>query len=225
MKLLFLLFFIIPNLQAYTHDLAIKSGISYSWANIKTLQNRSEDNEDSMTGAGFNTHVAYKWVSWEVALSSYIFWGDADGLRFRAQGNDIEGDASYRHVSFGPIVRYTFLSLPVYKNWHPYFGLGPSWSLQTIKMDAPETSGTFNARQKLTYESRGGFVVIGLEEQVDYKDYHPVFIEFLYSYKQSRRLSVVENDDPTETNILSTEETKQDLNGHFYMISIGITLF
>jgi hypothetical protein len=205
--------------------LAVKSGLSYSWANIKTLQNRNEGREDSMTGAGFNTHVAYKWTSWEFALSSYIFWGDADGLRFRAQGNDIEGDATYRHVSFGPILRYTILSLPVYKNWHPYFGLGPSWSLQTIKMDEPQTNGTFNSRQKLTYESRGGFLVLGLEEQVDFKEYHPVYIEFLYSYKKSRNLSVVDSNDPIETNILSTEETKQDLSGHFYMISIGITLF
>ena len=224
MKILILLLISIKTF-AYSNDLAIKAGISYSWANIKTLQIREDGSEDSMTGAGFNTHVAYKWVDWEIALSSYIFWGDADGLKFRAQETNIEGDASYRHVSFGPILRYTFHTLPVYKNWYPYFGLGPSWSLQTIKMDEPVTNGTFNSRQKLTYESRGGFVVIGLEEKVEFKEYHPVFVEFLYSYKRSRNLSVVDSEDPIETNILSTEETKQDLTGHFYMISLGITLF
>ena len=100
------------------------------------------------------------------------------------------------------------------------------WSLQTVKLDTFSSTGPlYNKNQKLTFESTGGTFVLGFEEDLPYKEMHPVFFEFMYSYKQSRKVSVVDASDFTETNILSTEEIGQDLSGHFYMVSIGMLLF
>ena len=222
MRKSFLIFilFISTNLFAYNKELALKGGLSYTWAELKTA-----NEEDGLTGMGFNTHVSYQYDNWEFALSSYIYWGDVDGLTYQANGQTIKGDGNFRHVSFGPVLKYHFNQFDIYKDWHIYFGAGPSWSLQTIKIDEPKTNGSFNNNNKLTYESTGGFVMIGVEEKLPYKEMHPVYIEFLYSYKEPRKVSVVDSSDPTETNILSTEEINQDLSGHFFMISMGITVF
>lgn len=207
---------------SFENDLVLKGGISYTAAKIRGISGT----EDSLNGTGFNTHFGYKWVNWEINLSSYIFWGEAEDLTYRAQGTTYTGDGSLRHVSFGPTFKYTFNQFEPYKNWRLYAGLGPSWSLQTVKFDEPDDDQTvFNRNQKLTYESSGGFLFIGAEEQTKYKEMHPVYIEILYSYKDSKSLTVVDTTSTTETNILSKEESKQDLSGHYFMFTIGITIF
>jgi hypothetical protein len=211
------------RLLAYDHTMALKGGLSTTWAELRT-KGVEENEEDSFFGMGFNTHLIYRWKRWEAGLSSYIYWGDIDGLKFRTQGQTIEGDATFRHVSFGSVLRYTFLANQVYLNWHMYVGLGPSWSLQTIKLDSPQTNGTFTSNQKLTYESRGGFIMIGLEENLPFKEMHPVYVEFLYSFKQSRKVSIVDSSDATEVDIITTERNRLN-SGHFIMVSMGITIF
>ncbi len=210
------------KIQAYTHDIALKGGLSYTWADLEA----TEKSEDSLIGVGFNTHFIYRWDRWDISASSYIYWGDIDGLAFKAQGQKLTGDGHFRHVSFGPIFRYTFKKWPVYNNnWHPYLGLGPSWSLQTIKIDKPPSEGSFSKSHKLTYLSQGGFITVGVEEETRYKEMNPVYIEFLYSYKKSKKVSVIDSSDSKEINILSTNEAKQDFSGHFFMVSMGITIF
>jgi hypothetical protein len=179
-----------------------------------------------MKGIGFNTHFGYKWQAFEVALSSYIYWGNIEGLIFQANNEVIQGDGSFRHVSFGPIFKYHFESAQPFEGWTLFSGIGPVWSLQTVKMKNFTSSGpNFNDNQKLTFESFGGLITIGLEEQLEHKEAHPAFIAFVYSYKKSRKLKVVDASDFSETNILSSEEGDQELSGHFIMINVGITLF
>tara|TARA_R110002072_G_scaffold276051_1_gene437404 strand:- start:143023 stop:143694 length:672 start_codon:yes stop_codon:yes gene_type:complete len=223
MKTLFFIFILVTNLFAFENDLVLKGGLSYSNAKVKGISGT----EDTMKGAGFSTHFGYRWTKWEVNFSSYIFWGEVDELTYRAQGQTFTGDAHLRHVSFGPTVKYIIQSFEPYKNWKFYTGLGPSWSLQTIKLDEPDAGNQsiFDENHKLTYDSQGGFLFFGAEEQTKYKEMHPAYIEILYSYKKSKELKVVDSRDFTETNILSTEESKQDLSGHFFMVTIGITIF
>ncbi|MEC7276367.1 MAG: hypothetical protein VXV96_08610 [Bdellovibrionota bacterium] len=209
--------------QAYRYKFNLKGGISQTWADIKGTDN----SEDLLHGTGFNTHFGYKWKYFELTFSSYIYWGEMDGLQFNAQGETIRGEGKFRHVSFGPILRYQFRGVQPFKNWFLFAGLGPVWSLQTIKMDDDFTSTgpKFNRDRKLTFESTGGILAIGIEEDLPYKEMHPVFIELVYSYKKSRKLSVVDASDFTETDILSVEEADQDLSGHFFGISVGFTVF
>lgn len=220
--LLGILIFLSSTTFAYRYDWNVKGGISQTWADI----NGREDTEDGLHGTGFNTHFGYKWKYFELSLSSYIYWGEWEGLTFNADGETINGEGTFRHVSFGPILRYQFRGVQPFKNWFLFAGLGPVWSLQTVKLDSFTSTGPkFNTDKKLAFESTGGVLAVGIEEDLPYKEMHPVFIEFIYSYKNSRDLAIVDASNFVETNILSTQEADQDLNGHFFMLSVGFTVF
>ncbi len=216
------LIFFSSSSYAYRYDWNLKGGISQTWADL----NGTGNTEDEMHGTGFNTHFGYKWKYFELSFSSYIYWGEWEDLTFEAAGETIQGEGTFRHVSFGPILRYQLRGVQPFKNWFMVVGLGPVWSLQTVKMDEFTSTGPkFNRNQKLAFESTGGVLSIALEEDLPYKEMHPVFVEFIYSYKKSRTLTIVDASDFVETNILSTEEARQDLSGHFFMLSIGFTVF
>ncbi len=218
-------FFLLLNItaHAYRYDFSLKGGFSQTWASL----NGTNGTADEMHGTGFNTHFGYKWKYFELTFSSYIYWGSIEDLAFQARGETINIDeGTFRHVSFGPILRYQFRGVQPFKNWFLFAGLGPVWSLQTIKVDEFRSSGPlYTSNDKLAFESTGGSLVFGLEEDLPYKEMHPVIIEFIYSYKKSQEVSVVDASDFVETNILSTEEATQDLSGHFFGISIGFTVF
>ena len=217
-----LLLFSSSCLFAFEDQMFLKGGISYSTASIVAQQGT----EDDMKGLGFNTHFGYKWTDYELSLSSYTYWGNIEGLTFAANGEQISGNGSFRHVSFGPVFKYHYSNWQPYKSWTFFTGFGPVWSLQTVKMEEfTSTGSSYNSNQKLTFESFGGLLVFGIEEQLKHKEAHPAFIEVIYSYKKSHKLAVVDASDFTETNILSKQEGEQELSGHFLMISVGITIF
>lgn len=221
MKLL-ILFLLSLNSHAYRYDFFFKGGINQTYANIKG----TEGSDDLLRGTGFNTHFGYKWKYFDIAFTSNIYWGEIDDITINVAGERVRGEGTIRHVSFGPILRYQFRGVQPVKDWFLFAGLGPVLSIQTIKMDEFTSTGTsFNQNQKVVYESTGGVFVIGFEEDLPYKEMHQVFIELSYSYKKSRELSIVDASNFVETNILSTQEAQQDLSGHYYMISIGFTVF
>lgn len=219
--LLILLFFISFKSFSFDNDLYVKGGLSLTQAKITALNGSN----DKFHGIGFNTHFGYKWHYLDFGLSSYIYWGDIDNLEFQATDSTIIGDGKYRHVSFGPMLKYKFLNNEVFRYWHAYIGLGPTWSLQTIKLSNFSSTGSFTNQSKLTYQSRGATFVIGIEEELSSKEQHPVFIEGLFSVKKSQKVSVVDNQDPTETNILSTENTNQKIIDKIFTLSMGMTFF
>lgn len=220
--LIFVNFILVANAHAYRYDFFLKGGVNQAYAKIKG----NEGSNDLLRGTGFNTHFGHKWKYFDIAFSSNIYWGEIEDISFNAGNENIRGEGSIRHVSFGPILRYQFRGVEIYKDWFLFAGLGPVWSIQTIKMESFNSSGpNFNRNQKLVYESTGGVFVIGFEEDLPYKEMHQVYVELSYSYKKSKELSIVDASDFVETNILSTQEAQQDLSGHYYMISIGFTVF
>ncbi|MBT3585143.1 MAG: hypothetical protein HN509_09555 [Halobacteriovoraceae bacterium] len=227
-KLLGKLFWIYLTLQlawlpafSYEDELVLKGGVNAGRMEI-TGFNGSEDNSG---GVGFNTHFGYKWTKWEFALSSYIYYGKVDQLAFQGNSSQINGNGSFRHVSFGPLLKYLTDYQP-FKNYNFYFGGGPSWSLQTIKLeDFRVVSGEFKRQHKLTYRSFGGLLVFGIEEQMAFKQQHPVYVEFVYSYMAASKVSVVDAGDFSDTNILSESKPGQSIETWFWMISAGIALF
>jgi hypothetical protein len=222
MKLIFTLILLVSSTFAFENQMSLKGALSYTSSKIKA----QAGTEDDTRGFGFNTHLGYRWKYFELDLSSYIYWGNIEGLTFQANGETINGSGTFRHVSFGPIFKYHFQSPRLFTNWTFYTGVGPVWSLQTVKMKNFTSSGPkFIDTQKLTFDSFGGMLVIGIEEQLEHKEAHPAFLEIVYSYKNSYKLSVVDASDPVETNILSSQEADQELSGHYFMVSFGITIF
>lgn len=220
-KITVLFFLLSSSCFAWQNDMSLKGGLGLSQATIHAF----DDSEDHMTGFGFNTQFGYRFTNWEINLASYIYWGTIDDLRFRANGASVVGSGGFRHVSFGPVFKYIFNWQPI-RDWNFYVGLGPTWSMQTVRLrEFQTTSGVFTSDYKLTYISRGGMLSIGIEEILPFKEMHPVYLEILYSYKKSKDVSVVDASNFAEVRTISTEESEQDIRGSFIMINAGITLF
>lgn len=219
----YLLFFVAIlswDAMAFNNELSIRGGMNLNYAKVEARQGT----QDKFVGYGFNTHFGYKWIKWEFLATSYVYFGKVGGLEFDADGVLIQGSGGYRNTVISPVFKY-LTDWEVKKNWFFYVGLGPTWSLQTIKLRNFESDEDFNREHKLVYDSRGGSLTLGVEEQLPFKDMHPVYIEMVYTYLKSHKLSVVDTSDFRETNILSTQGSKQDISTSTILLSIGITLF
>lgn len=206
---------------AFENDMSLKAGAGIAQATIHAF----DSSEDHMTGTGLNTQFGYRFSDWEVNLTSYIYWGKIDDLRFEANQTSVIGSGVFSHANFGPIIKKIFDYQPI-RGWNLYFGAGYAYSLQTVKLKNFQASnGTFTSNYKLTYISRGPTVVLGIEELLPFKEMHPVYVELLYSNQISKRVSVVDTTDFAEVKTITTEESRQQIRGSFFMINVGITLF
>ena len=224
MSLLIKLFFIfiLPYaLYATEYAPAVKGGATTVYSFVKTHTNDT----DHIFGGGFNTHVAYPYKNYEFTFSSYIFLANVHNLTFNANNTVVHGSGVLRSVSFGPILKY-FTPYKPLPTWSLYLSGGPTWSLQTLKLDNfSVTQGDFLKDYKITYNSRGILLGIGIEEKLPYKEMHPVFFEIIYNYLQAYKVSIVDASNYSEVNILSDESNNQKIFGHILMINMGITIF
>ena len=217
------IFLLSASILAIQDDINLKAGITYAKVDLAANQN----SKDNFGAIGFNTHFSYQWTSLELSLSSYFYWGGFQNLQFDARNERIIGDGSYRNVSVAPIIKYHFNKLQPVKNWHLYSGVGPTWGLQSIQFERFSSSGSlFNIEQKLTYESFGGVLVLGIEETPINEDIkHPFFAELSFGMKNSYEVSVVDKSDFVNVKTLSKEEKSNDFKDRYIAISVGLTLF
>lgn len=219
---------------AFNNDLFLKGGFTAGVTSIETLDdipkandpNTQLDDTHSVFGSyGVNSSFGVMLTDWEFSAISTITFGKAKDLSIFASGDVINGSGRYRNVSIGPMVKYYS---PIYfkQDWRLYAGLGPSWAIQTIRMDKFTSSlGTFDDNQKLTVESFGYTLCIGIQEEVLFKEMHPVFFEFSFSHRSSYKISTVDASKFTETNILTTDERGQDIEDSVIVFNMGIILF
>ena len=200
--------------------LALKGGVSSGLFRIDAKKNT----QDIHSGWGFNTHFGYHWYKWELTASSYVSFGDVSDLSFEVNGDDIQGDGKLRFVSISPNIRY-YTDWWFYEGWRFYVGAGPIWTLKTIKFDRYDSEKTLGEDRKLTYESRGAMLILGVEELLPLKQLHPVYVELATGFTVSRELSVVDNSTPAETEILSSEPAHDEVQNYAIVLSLGITLF
>ncbi|MFZ8933261.1 MAG: hypothetical protein ACO20H_08090 [Bacteriovoracaceae bacterium] len=221
LKFLFIALFLCSPLYAYQNELALKGGVGIS---VNTVQGKN-NTEDTFVGYGFNSHFGYRLTKWEFNISSHVFFGKAKGIEFEANNTTIVGNGVLRTVSFGPLIKYITDFTPA-KNWHFYVNFGPTWSIKTVKIEEYRTSGgTFKDNYKLTYISRGGIFAFGIEEILNYKQEHPVYLEFMYGYFRAHDVSLVDASDNTSVQILATESAGNDIEDHIFMVNFGMTIF
>ncbi|TNF05162.1 MAG: hypothetical protein EP326_00770 [Deltaproteobacteria bacterium] len=203
------------------NHLALKGGANYSVNRIKT----KTKTDDYYGGWGFNTHFGYHWTYLELSGSSYIHFGKTEELEFVYNDTVVSGAGTVRFVSIAPMARIHTTWEPK-KNYRFYFGGGPIWSIETVKIQSTTTSlNAFQEQTKITYESNGGIAVFGIEEQTPFKEMHPAFMEISFIYQRSYRVSTVDTSKAAETNILSTQRSFNDLQTFNIVFSIGITIF
>lgn len=222
------------NVWAFNNDLFLKGGFTAGVASIETLDdvppasdpNNELDESHSVFGTyGVNTSFGVMLTDWEFSAFSTITFGKAKDLSVFAAGDVINGSGAYRNVAIGPMVKY-YSHFYLNNNWRLYAGAGPSWAIQTIRMDRFTSSlGKFDSNQKLTIESFGYFLTLGIQEEVLFKEMHPVFIELSYSHRNSYKISTVDASKFTETNILTTDERGQDIEDSIVVFNMGIVLF
>jgi hypothetical protein len=185
-------------------------------------ENKSEDSTEN-SGYGINTSVGYKWNSWEILVASDLLFGKLNDLTFQVDSTQIRGDGNFRVFSLVPMIRY-YTPYTLYNRWNFFVEAGPSWSLHTFIISNNLNGSNFNDKKRISFENRGGSINVGLEEIVPFKEMHPTFIQFGYSFMQSKQIFIVDATDFTDVKTLSKGNSR-DFNGHYFVARFGITLF
>ena len=236
MKFVLLIFSILSlstNALAFENAFFLKAGLNSSVTHLGVFEPDEDDDDDEKEiqgenyfgGFGFNTHFGYRWDRFELTASSSISFGKVKDLAFVINENGFQGSGNYQNLMVSPSVRY-FIPWSPLAHWRLSIAAGPIWSQQTIRLKEFTSSGDYAGKKfKLTYDSIGYGVGIGLEEHLKLKSMHPVYFELSYVRLYSVKSYLVDTSDTTTTNILSTSEAKNDVGAGAIMLSMGIILF
>ncbi|EQC44085.1 hypothetical protein M899_2233 [Bacteriovorax sp. BSW11_IV] len=215
-----LLFLASLNSFGFSNQLVLRGGILAA----KTTMGTSLESNDDFGGYGLSSSFGYKLENLEFLLSSNAYVGKVENIRFEVHKNMIQGTGKIRTVDFTPTLKYT-LDFNIYKNWALFGSIGPSWVLHSINLDNFTSNNTSFSNTKLSYDARGIVASIGVEEQVEEKELRPVFIQLLFSYYKSRKVSLVDISNSKEIQILSEEESRQGIKTITWMVNMGLVIF
>lgn len=224
------------NAHAFNDELFLSAGFGFSEGSVKSryLIQRDDDedeieDETKIPAFGLTSRFGFRNYPLEIGVLSDIGFGKAENIRFNDQVNNqgqnntlIEGDGHYRIVTVSPYIKHNFSWK--YKAWNPYIGGGPSWSLSTLVLKNVNNGANFNTKKRVSFENFGAGIFIGVEEIVSFKDMHPTFVEFGFSYMASYKISVVDASDFKEVHTLSSRKGR-DFHGSFFFLRLGVVLF
>jgi len=232
LTLLTFIFLISKSSLAFNNEMFLKAGTNFSLNRLGVFEKEEPGSDDRgiaehsyFGGFGFNTHFGYRWERYEFTISSTIVLGKVEDLSFVINENSFKGSGNYQNLMVSPTLRY-FVPWKPLKEWRINLGTGPIWSQQTVRLKEFVSTGPFSGRNfKLTYDSVGWGISIGLEENLKYKEMHPVYVELSYVRLYSLRAYLVDTSDSTKSNVLSKSEAKKDVRAEALILSIGIVLF
>lgn len=206
---------------SFVNSSFLKGGGSYALEKMKAMVGT----EDETHNLGINTSYGYKWNKSELYFASSIYFGKIEDLSFNAAGNSYTGSGDFKSVSVRPTYKY-ILDLKLNKVWNFYLSIGPQWSIQTVKF-ANFTTSNNNAINdfKLSFESFGAAIGFGIEEQLQYKEMHPVYLEVVFIRRSPYKVSVVDVSNKAEINILTTNDIKSEMIEDIILVNIGVTVF
>jgi hypothetical protein len=211
-----------PSLSDMGSRIALKAGPSISYRTLHADFNT----EDHFVTPGINTQVSISFTNqWHLALQGHIFMGKNDKLEYELNGQRLPGQGSYSSVSFGPVIQYIF-EQEIKPTWHYYIKTGPLWSMQSLKLQPfRDNQGVIRSQHKVTYESGGAMIGLGVEEILPYKKLHPVYVELVFKYMQGRKITLVDASDFTEVERVSYDDRETQINGFTLLLNMGITVF
>lgn len=214
---------------AFDREFFLSAGLGYSSAAVKTRyleQNDDGEIEDETESKAFGltTRFGYRRANFEFGLLSDIGYGKVEDLSLKLPDNSkVNGDGHYRFVAISPYVKY-LLPLPVVYQWRSYIGAGPSWGLQTIVMENISSGSNFSTEKRISFENFGAGVFVGIEEDLPFKQMHPVFLEVGITYMKSYKVYLIDASNFKEVKTLSSKDS-HDLSGTFVFIRAGLVLF
>ena len=211
------------KVNAYENMRFLKGGITSSWTKLGTIIN----DEEAIFEIGVSSSFGYKAKSYEFSISSTAQFGRLDEeVNFQTGNNNFIAMGSHKSLVISPIIKKVTHLEPI-KNWCFYFGGGPVWGLQSLRLksfNTPLTELTPDSA-KLSYESIGAQLIIGIEENLPYKEMHPVFIEISFMKTDSTKLSLVDTTDYKKTKILASQSAQNDVDTHTFFLNMGMTIF
>jgi len=186
-------------------------------------------------GGGIHANAGYRFSN--VTIKGYNFHRfeiNASGNSYWGKINQIQSELDHVSVSGGAVVR-TFV-IAVYlkyhlattfkKVWQPYVGLGPSWSQHTLKMkDYQVSKGSFNDNNRIAYLTEGATVVFGIEENLPFREMHPMYMEFTYTFTAAKKVSLLDASNHKEIESLEYTNIDKKIYSHFIMFNMGMTIF
>lgn len=231
MKLIFLSFIIFfstatsyAKLEEKLDRLAIKGGLGLSYVDLSNAAI-----EEKFFTPVINTQVSWYQGRFEFSFNAMMSFGKVDEIEHIVEGKTFDGTGKVFDVAISPIIKYELPFALKRGRWPLYFGAGPAWSLYTLGFeDNQAIEAGFDIKTdsyKLTYDTFGYNIVFGTEELTTYKDMHPVYIELVYSYRKSKKISLVDTEQFIETNIVKQQSDHQELEYHSLMIVMGMTFF
>lgn len=219
----------------------MKTGFIFAQTKYNTLDDDdddiSENDKEESSTYGAYTSFSYRFKRYEFGLDSRITLGKARDLDFSYNNNSVRGSGRIRLVDITPYLRINSNSFKLPKPtqdyisdinnnpWIVYFKIGPSWIIQTLALDNFQVSGDLSQDYKITYESFGFSIGLGVEEQTVFKETRPVFFEVSVSAYQSYKVSLVDKSDSTAINILSERNSEQAIKTFQLIFIVGMTLF
>lgn len=236
MKKIFILFLYLYSLRlfAFSEEFFLSAGPGFSEGSVKSRyliqQDDDEDeieDETKIPAIGLTSRFGFRSYPLEMGILSDIGFGKAENIRFNesqeANNNTlVEGDGHYRIVTISPYLKHNFPWK--YRAWNAYIGGGPSWSLNTLVIKNVNNGSNFNTKKRVSFENFGAGIFVGVEEILPFKEMHPTFIEFGYSYMASYKVSVIDASDFKEVQTLSSRKGR-DFRGSFFFLRLGVVLF
>lgn len=215
-------FRIVREYLKFRERLELRGGPSITTREIKG----ANQTEEHVQAPGFNTLFTMSILpAWEIGAASYVYFGKIKKLQFEIDQTTVLGNGKFRDTTFSPLIRYIhpkeFIS-----HWLWFLIGGPAWSQQTLKLeDFVDRHGTFRQNHKLTYESEGGVLGFGLQENLPHRSMNPVYVEFIYSYMMARKVTLVDASNFSEVQTIQYEDVKKPINGSIFIFNLGMSIF
>ncbi|OFZ23487.1 MAG: hypothetical protein A2202_09280 [Bdellovibrionales bacterium RIFOXYA1_FULL_36_14] len=219
------------TVHPYEKTVLLRGGATATFGGVKSF----DDSDNYFWGGGINANAGYRFSNltikgynfnrFEINASGNSYWGKINHIKSELEHVAVDGTAAVRTFVIAVYLKYHFDTL--YKKiWQPYVGLGPSWSQHTLKMkDYQVTKGSFNGNNRIAYLTEGATLVFGIEENLPYKEMHPVFMEFTYTFTAAQKVSLLDASNHKEIESIEYENIDKHVYSHIIMFNMGMTIF
>jgi hypothetical protein len=220
----------IHSAYAFEDQAFVSAGFGFSYASLKTKfieqrENGELEDETKTFALGVSTRFAYRRTTREYGIASDVGFGRVKDVTVKnSETTFVQGNGHYRVITINPYIKQN-LPFTIGSHWSPYFGGGPAWSLQTLTItELTRGNSSIDNKKRISFENFGASLILGLEENLQYKEMHPTYIEFGYSLMANYQVSVVDATNLSETKLISSRKAKE-FYGSFFFVRVGMVLF
>ena len=227
---IFIYLSLIRDVPAFEDQAFISAGFGFSYASLKTKfieqrENGELEDETKTFALGVSTRFAFRRQSREYGIASDVGFGTIKDITVKnSETTYVQGNGHYRVITINPYFKQN-LPFTIISHWSPYFGGGPAWSLQTLTI-SELTRGTsiIDNKKRISFENFGASLILGIEEALEYKEMHPTYVEFGYSFMANDQVSIVDASNTNEAKLISSRKAKE-FYGSFFFARVGMILF